>query len=57
LTTGRYAIVDTAEYDFLYKAAFDRFFEQLDSARAQADRDGWVSEDALKKHFGITTDA
>jgi hypothetical protein len=51
--TGRYAIVDITEYDFLYKTAFDKFFEQMDSARAQANRDGWVSEDALRKHYGI----
>ncbi|MDR1015037.1 MAG: prevent-host-death protein [Coriobacteriales bacterium] len=54
---GRYAILDTAEYDFLYKAAFDKLFKQLDSARTQADRDGWVSEEALREHFGIATDA
>ncbi len=27
---GHYAIVDTAEYDFLYRAAFNEFFSQLD---------------------------
>jgi antitoxin (DNA-binding transcriptional repressor) of toxin-antitoxin stability system len=55
--TGRYAIVDTAEYDFLYGAAFGKFFEQLDSARAQADHDGWIDEDAIRKRFGIATNA
>jgi PHD/YefM family antitoxin component YafN of YafNO toxin-antitoxin module len=54
---GRYVIVDTAEYDFLYKAAFGEFFEQLDAARAQADREGWISEDALRERFGIAVDA
>jgi hypothetical protein len=54
---GRYTIVDTAEYDFLYRTAFDKFFEQLDSARARADRDGWISEDAIRERFGIAADA
>ena len=50
---GRYAIVDNDEYDLLYRAAFDRFFSQLDDSRAEAERDGWVSEDAVRERFRI----
>ncbi|MCL2807238.1 MAG: prevent-host-death protein [Coriobacteriia bacterium] len=50
--TGRYAIVDTAEYDFLYQAAFDKLFDQLDGYCAEAERDGWISEEALRARFG-----
>jgi hypothetical protein len=51
--TGRYAIVDTDEYDFLYRTAFERFFEQLGSARAEAERDGWIDEDDIRSRFGL----
>jgi len=53
---GRYAIVDTNEYDFLYRAAFDKLFEQLDGYREEADRDGWISEDEIRTRFGIAAD-
>lgn len=49
--TGRYAILDSAEYDLLYRAAFDRFFNQLDDSRSEAERDGWVSEEAVRERF------
>ena len=54
--TGRYVIVDIAEYDYLYQAAFDRFFEQLDVYSAEAKREGWINEDNVRKRFGITAD-
>ena len=53
--TGRYAIVDTYEYDFLYRAAFDKLFEQLDLYRDEAQRDGWISEEAIRSRFGINS--
>jgi len=55
--TGRYAIVDTSEYDFLYRAAFDKLFDQLDKYREEAIREGWTNEDAVCERFGIATDA
>jgi hypothetical protein len=42
-------MVDIAEYDFLYRVAFSESFEQWDSARTQAGRGGWISEDAIRK--------
>lgn len=50
---GQYAIVDTAEYDFLYKAAFGEFFKQLEENRAEAEREGWMDEDFVRERFGI----
>jgi hypothetical protein len=55
--TGRYAIVDTAEYDLLYTAAFDKLFSQLDEYRAEAERDGWIEEVSIRERFGIVPDA
>ena len=53
--TGCYAIVDTSEYDFLYRAAFDKFYEQLDGYREEAEREGWISEEAVRARFGIAS--
>jgi hypothetical protein len=50
--TGRYVIVDTAEYDFLYRTAFDKLFSQLDEYRAEAEREGWTNEDTVRERFG-----
>ncbi|MDR0500980.1 MAG: prevent-host-death protein [Coriobacteriales bacterium] len=55
--TGRYAIVDTTEYDYLYQSAFKAFYKELDENKAEAERDGWVSEDAIRERFGIATNA
>lgn len=55
--TGRYAILDITEYDFLYKSTFDKLFEELGAARTEADEKGWVSEAALRKRYGIVADA
>lgn len=52
--TGRYAIVDTSEYDFLYRMTFEKLFGQLDEHRAEAEREGWISEATVCERFGIT---
>lgn len=51
--TGRYAIVDTSDYDFLYQAAFEKLFDQLDKHRAEAEQEGWVNESAVRERFGL----
>ena len=55
--TGRYAVVDIAEYDFLYKAAFDKLFSQLDEFRDEAEQDGWINEATVRGRFGIALDS
>ncbi|MDR3052806.1 MAG: prevent-host-death protein [Coriobacteriales bacterium] len=54
--TGRYVIADTAEYDFLYRTAFGEFFKKLNESRAEAEREGWITEDAVRARFGILAD-
>ena len=55
--TGRYAIVDADEYDFLYKAAFDRLISELDAAREEAARDGWLSLQEVRARLGLDINA
>jgi hypothetical protein len=55
--TGRYAIVDTAEYDYLYRAAFSEFFKELGENNAEAERDGWIAEDAIRERFAMAANA
>jgi hypothetical protein len=55
--TGRYAIVDTDEYDFLYRATFERLFSELDAARKEADTEGWISLSEARVRLGINADA
>jgi hypothetical protein len=54
---GRYAIVDSDEYDFLYRTTFEKLFSELDIARAEAERDGWIDLKAAREHFGLASDA
>ena len=53
--SGRYTILDTEEYDSLYRAAFAEFFKQLDSNRIEANQNGWIDEDTIRKRFGLST--
>jgi hypothetical protein len=55
--TGRYAIVDTTEYDFLYRMAFDESFKKLNENRIEAEREGWITKGAVRERFGIPADA
>ena len=55
--TGRYTIVDSAEYDFLYKATFERLFYELDAARSEAEQEGWISLAEAKERLGLKINA
>ncbi|MDR1854346.1 MAG: hypothetical protein LBR05_05510 [Azoarcus sp.] len=49
--TGRYVSVDTDKYDFHRATACRQFFEQLDTFRAEAKREGWTDlKDALTRY-------
>jgi len=50
--SGRYVILDNAEYDFLYNSVFQQLFTQLDEFIAESDRHGWVSEEDVFARFG-----
>ena len=57
LSAGRHAIVDADEYDFLYKAAFDRFISELDAAREEAEKHGWLSLQQVRARLGLDASA
>ena len=51
---GEYAILTMKEIDELdrYRAAY-KLIEKLKTAEAQADVEGWISADALKRELGV----
>jgi len=51
-----YAIVDSVEYDFLNRMAFEKLFIQLDEYRMEAEKEGWTSETAVRERFGLKVD-
>ena len=55
--TGRYVILDNAEYDFLYNSVFQKMYEQLDAFITESDQNGWISEKDIYAQFGLSFDA
>lgn len=49
---GQYAILDMRDYDRIMAA--HALMRQLDEGRRSGERQGWVSEDAVYDHFGVT---
>ena len=46
---GRYAILDSADYDRL--SAVSTLFNELEAGRASGERDGWLSMDDIRLRF------
>jgi hypothetical protein len=48
-----------AHFDDIYEIAVDNqyraFFDELDENKAEAECDGWISEEAIRERFGIAT--
>lgn len=50
---GEYAIIDIDEYDSMKEALWGRLFEEIEDAKAEGDKYGWISLEEIKKRYNI----
>ncbi|MDD2375249.1 MAG: hypothetical protein PWP10_4395 [Clostridiales bacterium] len=50
---GKYAIIDIDEYDSMKEALWGRLFEEIEDAKVEGDKYGWISLEEIKKRYNI----
>lgn len=50
---GKYAIIDIDEYDSMKEALWGRLFEEIEYAKVEGDKYGWISLEEIKKRYNI----
>jgi prevent-host-death family protein len=50
---GKYAIIDIDEYDSMKEALWGRLFEEIEDAKVEGDKYGWISLEEVKKRYKI----
>jgi prevent-host-death family protein len=50
---GKYAIIDIDEYDSMKEALWGRLFEEIEDAKVEGDKYGWISLEEVKERYKI----
>lgn len=50
---GKYAIIDIDEYDSMKEALWGRLFEEIEDAKTEGKKYGWISLEEVKKRYNI----